>query len=167
MGNWLTREPHLGDIGWNIPPTKLGRRWSISRFQRPSTFSASPPPALSGGSVQEVGYPGVQLCSRRISSAGTRGLLQDLMCGTLRIGEWAMSLAAEHIVCRARFIIGWEQEPLWSTHVKLSETGCDRFGIPMVGLDWKKTDRDRTRRRPLPSNEFLTAKIMVVSGSPM
>lgn len=95
-----------------------------------------------------------------LSSSGTKGLLKDLICVAPRVGEWAASLAGKNIVCGARFIIGWEEEPVWSNHVKLSESKRDRFGIPMVELHWQKTDRDRaTMHKAITHfNEFLMAK---------
>lgn len=95
-----------------------------------------------------------------ISSAGTKGLLKDLICVAPRVGEWAASLAGKNIVCGAKFIIGWEQEPVWTNHVRLSETKRDRFGIPIAELHWKKTDRDRaTMQKAITHfNEFLMAK---------
>jgi len=95
-----------------------------------------------------------------IPAEDTKGLLRDLICIAPRIGEWAASLAGKNIVCGARLIASWEQEPLWSNHVKLSETSRDRFGIPRVELHWKKTDRDRTTLQKVLThfNEYLMAR---------
>jgi choline dehydrogenase-like flavoprotein len=79
-----------------------------------------------------------------VQSVGTKGLLKDLLCVAPKAGEWAASLAGKNIVCGAKLIVGWEGEPVWSNHVKLSETKRDRFGIPLAELHWKKTDRDKT-----------------------
>ncbi len=97
---------------------------------------------------------------QEISGAGVKSLLKDLICVAPKVGEWAASLAGKNIVCGARLIAGWEQEPVWSNHVKLSETKHDRFGIPMVELRWKKTDRDRAtlQKALIHFNEFLMAK---------
>ena len=78
----------------------------------------------------------------KIPSEGTTGLLKDLLCVAPKVGEWAASLAGKNIVCGAKLKVGWEQEPIWTNHVKLSETKRDRFGIPLTELHWKKTDRD-------------------------
>jgi len=95
-----------------------------------------------------------------VASVGTTGLLKDLACVAPKIGEWAASLAGKNIVCGARLLAGWEQEPIWSNHVKLSETKRDRFGIPMVELHWKKTERDRhTLQKALTHfNDYLMAR---------
>ena len=95
-----------------------------------------------------------------ISSGDTKNLLRDLVCVAPKIGEWAASLAGKNIVCGARLIVGWEQEPIWSNHVRLSETKRDRFGIPTVELHWKKTDRDRaTLQKTLTHfSEYLMAR---------
>lgn len=77
-----------------------------------------------------------------IPTEGTKGLLKDLLCVAPKVGEWAVSLAGKNIVCGATLVAGWGQEPVWSNHVKLSETKRDRFGIPLTELHWKKTDRD-------------------------
>jgi hypothetical protein len=85
-------------------------------------------------------------CSMRVvelPSEDTKGLLKDLICVAPKIGEWAASLAGKNIVCGAALTAWWEQEPVWSNHVKLSDTKGDRFGIPLTELHWKKTDRDR------------------------
>jgi choline dehydrogenase-like flavoprotein len=78
-----------------------------------------------------------------VQSIGTKGLLKDLLCVAPKAGEWAASLAGKNIVCGAKLIVGWEGEPVSSNHVRLSETKRDRFGIPLVEVHWKKTDRDR------------------------
>ena len=95
-----------------------------------------------------------------IPAEDTKGLLRDLICVAPRIGEWAASLAGKNIVCGVSLIASWEQEPLWSNHVKLSETSRDRFGIPRVELHWKKTDRDRTTLQKVLThfNEYLMAR---------
>jgi choline dehydrogenase-like flavoprotein len=96
----------------------------------------------------------------KIPTEGTKGLLIDLACVAPRIGEWAASLAGKNIVCGAKLIVGWEQEPVWNNRVKLSETKRDRFGIPTVELYWKKTDRDRaTLQKALTHfNDYLMAR---------
>ena len=95
-----------------------------------------------------------------ISGKDTKGLLRELVCVAPKIGEWAASLAGKNIVCGAKLIVGWEQEPIWSNHVKLSETKRDRFGIPTVELHWRKTERDRaTLQKTLTHlNEYLMAR---------
>jgi hypothetical protein len=95
-----------------------------------------------------------------LPSKGTKGLLKDLACVAPKVGEWAASLAGKNIVCGAKLVAGWEQEPIWSNHVKLSETKRDRFGIPLTELHWKKTDRDRvTLEKALSQfNGFLMAR---------
>jgi choline dehydrogenase-like flavoprotein len=95
-----------------------------------------------------------------IPSSGTKGLLKDLLCVAPKAGEWAASLAGKNIVCGAKLMVGWEQEPVWSNHIKLSETKRDRFGIPLTELHWKKTDRDRvTLEKALSQfNDFLMAR---------
>ena len=97
---------------------------------------------------------------QEISSVGTKGLLKDLACVAPKIGEWAASLAGKNIVCGAALLAGWEQEPIWSNHVKLSEAKRDRFGIPMVELHWKKSERDRlTLQKGLTHfNDYLIAR---------
>ena len=109
---------------------------------------------------QKLGILECSFVLEGISSTGTKGLLKDLICVAPRVGEWAASLAGKNIVCGARFIIGWEQEPLWSNYVKLSETKRDRFGIPTAELHWKKSDRDRATMQKAITyfNEFLMAK---------
>jgi choline dehydrogenase-like flavoprotein len=85
-------------------------------------------------------------CSLRVMelpSKDTKGLVKDLLCVAPKVGEWAASLAGKNIVCGAALTAWWEQEPIWSNHVRLSETKRDRFGIPLTELHWKKTDRDR------------------------
>ena len=96
---------------------------------------------------------------RGISSEGTKGLLKDLACVAPKVGERAASLAGKNIVCGVKLIAGWEQEPVWSNQVQLSETKRDRFGIPLTELHWKKTDRDRaTMQKSLAHfNEYLMA----------
>jgi len=101
---------------------------------------------------------GIEL--QEIPSQGTKGLLKDLLCVAPKIGEWAASLAGKNIVCGVKLNAGWEQEPIWNNHVKLSETKRDRFGIPLTELHWKKTDRDRaTLQKSLSHfNDYLMAK---------
>jgi choline dehydrogenase-like flavoprotein len=101
---------------------------------------------------------GIEL--QKIPSEGTKGLLKDLLCVAPKVGEWAASLAGKNIVCGAKLIAGWEQEPIWNNHVKLSETKRDRFGIPLTELHWKKTDRDlATLQKSLSHfNDYLMAR---------
>ena len=96
---------------------------------------------------------------QEIPSEGTKGLLKDLACVAPKAGEWAASLAGKNIVCGAKLLVGWEQEPVWSNHVQLSDTKRDRFGIPLTELHWKKTERDRlTMQKSLSHfNEYLMA----------
>jgi choline dehydrogenase-like flavoprotein len=95
-----------------------------------------------------------------IPGTGTKALLKDLICVAPRIGEWAASLAGKNIVCGIKLVVGWEQEPVWNNHIKLSGAKRDRFGIPTVELHWKKTDRDRTTMQKTLThfNEYLMAR---------
>jgi len=94
-----------------------------------------------------------------LPSVGTKGLLKDLLCVAPKVGEWAASLAGKNIVCGAKLSAGWEQEPIWNNHVKLSATKRDRFGISLTELHWEKTDRDfATLQQSLSQfNEYLMA----------
>jgi choline dehydrogenase-like flavoprotein len=109
---------------------------------------------------KKLGILEASIVLEAIPSEGTKGLLKDLLCVAPKVGEWAVSLAGKNIVCGATLIAGWEQEPVWNNHVKLSETKRDRFGIPMVEIHWKKTDRDRiTMQKALTHfSEYLMAK---------
>lgn len=91
---------------------------------------------------------------------GTKVLIRNLLCVAPRIGEWAASLLKKNITCGVKLSAEWEQEPISSNHVKLSETKRDRFGIPFTELHWKKTDRDfATMQRSLSQlNDYLMLK---------
>ena len=55
-----------------------------------------------------------------ITADDTKGLLRELICVAPKIGEWAASLAGKNIVCGARLLVGWEQEPI-------CEQSCETF----------------------------------------
>ena len=85
---------------------------------------------------------GCTIVLQEVPLEGTKGLLSDLLCVAPKAGEWIAALAAKNLVCGARVSAGWEQEPRWENHVKLSETEHDQFGIPLTELHWNKSDRD-------------------------
>jgi choline dehydrogenase-like flavoprotein len=97
---------------------------------------------------------------RGMPPEGTQALLSDLLCVAPKVGAWAASLVGKKLVCGQHLSTEWEQEPIWTNHVKLSETKRDRFGIPLTELHWKKTDRDLATIRQTLShfNDYVMAR---------
>jgi len=108
---------------------------------------------------RKLGVLNCRIRLRETPSGGTNRLLKDLACVAPKAGEWAAALAGKNIMCGAILRVEWEQEPVWSNHVQLSDTKRDRFGIPLTELHWKRTERDRlTMQRSLSHfNEYLMA----------
>jgi choline dehydrogenase-like flavoprotein len=97
---------------------------------------------LTGAVKRKLSILDCRIIVREIPPEGTQALLRDLLCVAPKAGAWAASLAGKNLVCGASLAVEWEQEPIWSNHVRLSKTKRDRFGIPLTELHWKKTDRD-------------------------
>jgi choline dehydrogenase-like flavoprotein len=150
LGRYWMEHPayHVGHalVDLKIPKTEYYIPHLLLRFTEPVVRKLS---ILESSIVLE-----------EIPAQDTKGYLRELVCIAPKIGEWAASLAGKNIVCGARLMVGWEQEPVWNNHVKLSDTKRDRFGIPTVELHWKKTDRDRaTLHKTLNYfNEYLMAR---------
>lgn len=159
-GQLIDRRAPLGRYWMEHPAYRAG--YALVDLNIPKTEYFKPQLLLTftEETFKKLGILECSFVLEAMPSSGTKGLLQELICVAPKVGEWAATLAGKNLVCGGRFIIGWEQEPVWSNHVKLSETKRDRFGIPTVELHWKKTERDRaTMQKAITHfNEFLMTK---------
>ena len=78
----------------------------------------------------------------KLSSSSSKSLLKNILCIAPKYGEKIASLYKKGFVCGAMFFASWEQKPDIENAVKLSQN-LDKFGIPRVELNWKKTSFDR------------------------
>jgi choline dehydrogenase-like flavoprotein len=74
---------------------------------------------------------------------GVKGLVADLACFAPDTSEWIASGFGAHLRCAAQIYLGWEQAPLESNHITLSQTDKDPAGIPRIILHWKKGELER------------------------
>ena len=77
-----------------------------------------------------------------VSNQATKSMIKELLCIAPKLGSKIASLANKGLVCGARLFAAWEQEPILSNAVTLSNKTND-FGIPSVNLKWKKSSFDK------------------------
>jgi choline dehydrogenase-like flavoprotein len=105
---------------------------------------------------------GILKCGLRVEflpHSGTLGLAKDLLCVAPTIGEWALSLAGDGLLCGTILRAASEEEPIYQNRIQLSKTESDRFGLPRIELYWKKTKKDleTIQKTALQFNEHLIA----------
>ncbi|MEO6554341.1 MAG: GMC family oxidoreductase [Nitrospiraceae bacterium] len=159
-GKLIDSRAPLGRYWMEHPGYKVGHALVDLKIPKTDYFIPHLLLGFTEAVIRKLSILDCSIILEEIPSKDTKGLLKDLVCVAPKVGEWAASLAGKNIVCGAKLIAGWEQEPIWSNHVKLSETKRDRFGVPMVELHWKKTDRDRvTLQKALSQfNDFLMTR---------
>lgn len=74
---------------------------------------------------------------------GMKGLIADLACYAPETSEWIAFGLGAHLRCAAQIYLGWEQAPLESNHITLSQSERDPAGIPRIVLNWKKGELER------------------------
>ena len=89
-------------------------------------------------------------CSLRfepVSYKGAKKIISDLACVAPSLGRWAFDLLDRELLCGARLRASWEQEPVATNRIELSDD-LDRLGMPRPTLYWKKNKTDlRTVRK--------------------
>jgi len=89
---------------------------------------------------------GVLNCGLRLKTLrkreGLQKLVHDLACTAPRLGEWVYRQTGRSLSCAVLLRAAWEQEPNFDSHIGLSATQRDAFGIPRSVLHWRKTKRD-------------------------
>lgn len=74
---------------------------------------------------------------------GFKGLVADLACYAPETSEWIASGFGAHLRCAAQIYLGWEQAPIESNRITLSQTERDVAGVPRMILHWKKGELER------------------------
>ncbi|MGB8817360.1 MAG: GMC family oxidoreductase [Rhizobiaceae bacterium] len=74
---------------------------------------------------------------------GVKGLVADLACYAPDISEWVAAGFGAHLRCAAQIYLGWEQAPVESNRISLSDSDRDPAGIPRIVLHWKKGELER------------------------
>lgn len=74
---------------------------------------------------------------------GVKQVIADLACVAPDFAEWAAYQLGQNLRCAAQLYVGWEQAPLASNFIRLSETDRDKVGVPRIELHWKKSDMER------------------------
>jgi choline dehydrogenase-like flavoprotein len=71
---------------------------------------------------------------------GMKQLIADLACHAPDLAEWVALGLAQHLRCAAQIYVAWEQAPLASNHIALSQSDKDPAGVPRLILNWKKSE---------------------------
>lgn len=74
---------------------------------------------------------------------GVKNLLADLACQAPGTAEWMASAVDSNLRCAAQLHVAWEQAPLATNRVMLSESERDPLGVPSIELHWKKSPMER------------------------
>ena len=78
----------------------------------------------------------------------TKKMIGDVACVVPSFGKWIADMFERRLVCGVRVFSTWEQEPVSTNRVELSNSEMDRLGVPRVRLYWKKNATDlRTARK--------------------
>lgn len=89
-------------------------------------------------------------CGLRLTAKtyeGTKAMIANLACVAPDTATWVAKLFGQNLVCGLMLRAAWEQEPVPSNRIELSND-LDRFGMPRVKLHWKKSEYDiRTARK--------------------
>ncbi len=76
-------------------------------------------------------------------------LMVDLMCTAPKAGRWAAELMGKNLLCSAAVRAAWEQEPVASNKIVLTDEK-DRLGIPRINLHYTKNANDlRTAKQSM------------------
>ncbi len=77
------------------------------------------------------------------SYSKTKKLVADLLCVAPAYGEKMAKMVGMGLACGAEFEVSWEEEPLKSNRIELSQSKYDKFGIPRPVLFWEKNPVDK------------------------
>jgi choline dehydrogenase-like flavoprotein len=133
LGRYWMEHPHFR-VGWMALTSAFPNRLPF----RGPFFGLTP---------ERMRELGVLNCSLQAgaptSGKGMRKLAAELACIAPRLGEWVIQQTGREFICDGRRIhASWEEEPKFDSHIALSGTQRDAFGIPRVELHWRKSARD-------------------------
>ncbi len=74
---------------------------------------------------------------------GFKALVADLACYAPDTSEWIASGLGAHLRCAAQIYLGWEQAPVETNRITLSQDERDAAGVPRIVLHWKKGSLER------------------------
>ena len=77
----------------------------------------------------------------QVSYYGAKKILRNLACISPDLGAKALKMLDSDILCGSRLRATWEQEPVDTNRIELSDK-LDRLNVPRPILFWKKNDTD-------------------------
>ncbi|MCP5381779.1 MAG: GMC family oxidoreductase [Kordiimonadaceae bacterium] len=95
-------------------------------------------------SEQMIIKEGILNCCLRIDRfnyEGSKKLIGDLACVAPKLGRAVLGMFNKNLTCGYQLRASWEQQPVSSNFIELDEKK-DRFGMPRVKLNYRKTDLD-------------------------
>ena len=78
-----------------------------------------------------------------IGQLGLNKMIRDIACYAPETGKYMYDLMERQLICGATLHAAWEQAPLKSNKISLSNTEKDFFGIPRPILHYKKSTFDK------------------------
>lgn len=134
--NFCSNSPAIGRYWMEHPHFTLGEALIDKRVVRNRFYSLDPSVQVENKTLN---------CGFRVhhlTRTGSKALLADLLCLAPSVGKGLVKMFDANLLCGARFRAAWEQAPDQDNFIALGRT-LDRFGIPKVVLNWRKTDLDR------------------------
>jgi choline dehydrogenase-like flavoprotein len=80
------------------------------------------------------------------SYAGTKKMIVDMACVAPDLARRAFDLLGRELLCGKKLVAVWEQEPVESNRIELSDAR-DALGMPRVRLFWTKSADDKRTGR--------------------
>lgn len=71
-----------------------------------------------------------------------KGKIKEIACISPKLGQKLFDLANRKLLCDITIRAAWEQEPLETNRVEISNSNFDRFGMPRTVLYYKKSKKD-------------------------
>lgn len=138
--------PHAAALGryWMEHPQFLGGDailTDLSAFPTDSTHEAFFSPSPAAMEARQILNFGIRLIETPYG--GVKQVIADLACYAPDFAEWAADQLGQHLRCASQLYVGWEQAPLESNHIRLSQYERDRAGVPRIELHWQKSPLER------------------------
>jgi choline dehydrogenase-like flavoprotein len=133
-------------------PSALGRYWmehpqfeggNIVLFDKTVFEHDAVNEAFFSPSVKAINERGILNFGVRVIETpypGMKQLVADLACHAPDLAEWVALGLNQHLRCAAQIYVAWEQAPLASNLISLSQTEKDPAGVPRIELRWKKSE---------------------------
>lgn len=138
--------PHAGALGryWMEHPAFEGGNALLangSQFALDKTgeaFFAPTPQAMA-----KLGILNFAIRLVAVPYQGAKRLVAELACTAPATAEWLSEKLNQRLRCAAQIHVQWEQAPVASNRIVLSQNERDQAGVPRAELHWKKGERDR------------------------